>query len=73
MNELNAEIQGDNTDLQHAPKTIKLHVPKTTTLLDKKYVCKYCNMRYTRETYLLKHIVVHGKWKIGGNQLPNKY
>lgn len=61
MNELSADIQGENAYLQHDLKTIKLHVPKTTTLLDKKFVCKYCNMKYTRETYLLKHIVVHGK------------
>lgn len=56
---LEEEIKDGLTEPE--PKQIKLNVPKTATLRDKKYSCKYCNMKYTREIYLMKHIVVHGK------------
>lgn len=61
LNEISGEIIEDvNAEREPEQKKIKLNVPKSTTLLDKKFACKYCHMKYTREIYLTKHISVHG-------------
>lgn len=61
LNEISGEIIEDvNAEREPEQKKIKLNVPKSTTLQDKKHACKYCHMKYTRETYLTKHIAVHG-------------